>query len=49
MKTDCINRKDIVLERGYLEHSPETAPDTISCKIPGNGRGERDHANWVWR
>lgn len=45
MKTDCINREDIVLEGGYLELSPKTGPDTILCNIPGNGLGEEDRAN----
>lgn len=45
MKTDCINRKAMVLGGGSLEHSPKIAPDTIFCQIPGNGPGEEDHAN----
>lgn len=45
MKTDCINREDIVLEGGYQEHSPKTGPDTILCNIPGNGLGEEGRAN----
>lgn len=45
MKTDCIKRKDMVSGGGYLEHSPETAPDAILCKIPGNGLGEEYRAN----
>lgn len=43
MKTDCINRKGIVLEGGHLEHSPKTVPDTISARFQGMalGRGTR--------